>query len=183
MNRDNALALLKTYTKSDSLLKHAFGVEQAMKCYAKKYGEDVLKWQITGLLHDFDYEKYPAMEEHPFKGAEILKSEGYPDDVIDAILGHADYSGVERKTLMAKTLFASDELTGFLMACAYVRPDKKISNIELKSVKKKLKDKSFARGVNRDDIEKSVAELGVDKDEHIQFMIKSLSEIEDILMG
>lgn len=182
LNRDDALKLLKEYTKSDSLLKHAFAVEQAMKSYAKKFGEDEEKWGITGLLHDFDYEKYPTADDHPFKGAEILKEKGYPEEIIQAILGHAEYTNTKRETLMAKTLYAVDELCGFIMACGYVRPDKKISEINLKSVKKKLKDKSFARGVNREDIEKGVEELNVDKDEHINFVIKSLSEIEDILM-
>jgi putative nucleotidyltransferase with HDIG domain len=181
MNRNDALELLQEYTKSESLLKHAYSVEQAMKSYAEKFGEDVEKWAITGLLHDFDYEKFPTMEEHPYKGAEILKEKGYPDDVIEAILGHADYTGVERKTLMAKTLFAVDELCGFLLACAYVRPDKKIENVKVKSVKKKLKDKAFARAVNREDIKKGIEELGVDTDEHIEFVIKSLALIADDL--
>jgi putative nucleotidyltransferase with HDIG domain len=181
MNRNDALELLQEYTKSESLLKHAYSVEQAMKSYAEKFGEDVEKWAITGLLHDFDYEKFPTMEEHPYKGAEILKEKGYPDDVIEAILGHADYTGVERKTLMAKTLFAVDELCGFLLACAYVRPDKKIENVKVKSVKKKLKDKAFARAVNREDIKKGIEELGVDIDEHIEFVIKSLALIADDL--
>jgi putative nucleotidyltransferase with HDIG domain len=181
MNRNDALELLQEYTKSESLLKHAYSVEQAMKSYAEKFGEDVEKWAITGLLHDFDYEKFPTMEEHPYKGAEILKEKGYPDDVIEAILGHADYTGVERKTLMAKTLFAVDELCGFLLACAYVRPDKKIENVKVKSVKKKLKDKAFARAVNREDIKKGIEELGVDPDEHIEFVIKSLALIADDL--
>jgi putative nucleotidyltransferase with HDIG domain len=181
MNREEALKLLKEYTKSESLLKHAFSVEQVMKSYAEKFGEDVEKWGITGLLHDFDYEKYPTKEEHPYKGAEILKEKGYPEDIITAILGHADYTGVKRETLMAKTLFAVDELCGFLLACAYVRPDKSIANVKVKSVKKKLKDKAFARAVNREDIKKGIEELGIDTDEHIQFVIKSLSEINEIL--
>lgn len=179
--REDAEKLLKEYTKSDSLLKHAYAVEQAMRSYASKFGEDVEKWGITGLLHDFDYEQYPTAEQHPFKGAEILKNNGYPQDIIDAVLGHADYTGVKRESLMAKTLFAVDELCGFLMACAYVRPDRKMENVKTKSVKKKLKDKSFAKGVNRDDIEKGITELDVDKGEHIEFVIKSLSEIAEKL--
>jgi len=179
--REDAEKLLKEYTKSDSLLKHAYAVEQAMRSYASKFGEDVEKWGITGLLHDFDYEQYPTAEQHPFKGAQILKNNGYPHDVIDAVLGHADYTGVKRNSLMAKTLFAVDELCGFLMACAYVRPDRKMENVKTKSVKKKLKDKSFAKGVNRDDIEKGIIELDMDKGEHIEFVIKSLSEIAEKL--
>ncbi|MEC9491579.1 HD domain-containing protein [Flexistipes sp.] len=179
--REDAEKLLKEYTKSDSLLKHAYAVEQAMRSYASEFGEDVEKWGITGLLHDFDYEQYPSADQHPFKGAEILKNNGYPQDVIDAVLSHADYTDVKRESLMAKTLFAVDELCGFLMACAYVRPDRKIENVKTKSVKKKLKDKSFAKGVNRDDIEKGIIELDVDKDGHIEFVIKSLSEIADKL--
>jgi len=181
-DRETALSILQEYTKSTSLLKHAFAVEQAMKSYAKKFGEDTEKWGFTGLLHDFDYEMYPSIDEHPYKGVEILKDKGVDEDILQAILGHADYTNTPRKTLMAKTLFAVDELCGFLMACGYVRPDKKISNLEVKSVKKKLKDKSFAKGVNRDDIEKGILELGVDKDEHIKFVIDSLAEIEEILM-
>lgn len=179
--REEAERLLKEYTKSDSLLKHAYAVEQAMRSYAEKFGENEEKWRITGLLHDFDYEQYPTAEEHPFKGAEILKEQGYPQDIINAVLGHADYTGVKRETLMAKTLFAVDELCGFLMACAYVRPDKKIENVKPKSVRKKLKDKSFARGVNREDIEKGIDELNVDKTEHIEFVINSLSQISEKL--
>lgn len=179
--REDAVKLLTEYTKSDSLIKHALSVEQAMKSYAQKYNEDVNKWGITGLLHDFDYEKYPSAEEHPYKGVEILREKGFDEDVLNAVLGHADYTGVKRETLMAKTLFAVDELCGFLLACAYVRPDKSIANVELKSVKKKLKDKSFARGVNRDDIEKGILELGVDKDEHIEFVKNSLAEAAESL--
>jgi len=182
-DRETALSILQEYTKSNSLLKHAFAVEQAMKSYAKKFGEDTEKWGFTGLLHDFDYEMYPSIDEHPYKGVEILKNNGVDEDILQAILGHAEYTNTPRKTLMAKTLFAVDELCGFLMACGYVRPDKKISNLEVKSVKKKLKDKSFAKGVNRDDIEKGILELGVDKDAHIKFVIDSLAEIEEILMS
>lgn len=181
ISREEAYKLLTEYTKSDSLIKHALAVETAMRAYAEKFGEDVEKWGVVGLLHDFDYEKYPSENEHPYKGAEILREKGYPEDIIEAILGHADYTGVERKTLMAKTLFAVDELSGFLLACAYVRPDKKIANVKVKSVKKKLKDKSFARGVNREDIYKGVEELGVDLDEHIAFLIEALSKNADIL--
>lgn len=181
LNRDTAYTLLTEYTKSESLLKHALSVEQAMKVYAQKFDEDVEKWGITGLLHDFDYEKFPTAEEHPFKGVEILNEKGYPKDVTDAILGHATYSGVARESLMAKTLFAVDELCGFLLACAYVRPDKSIANVKIKSVKKKLKDKAFARAVNRDDIRQGIEEMEVDTDEHIQFVINALAEISEDL--
>jgi putative nucleotidyltransferase with HDIG domain len=181
LTRENAYALLTEYTKSDSLLKHAFSVEQAMKAYAVKYGEDAERWGIAGLLHDFDYEKYPTLDDHPFRGMEILAEKGYPQDIIDAVAGHAEHTGVKRETMMAKTLFAVDELCGFLLACAYVRPDKSIANVEVKSVKKKLKDKSFARAVNREDIENGIIEMNVDKDEHIRFVIDALSEISDRL--
>jgi putative nucleotidyltransferase with HDIG domain len=181
LNRENALALLKEYTKSDSLLKHAYSVEQAMRAYARKHGEDEERWGIAGLLHDMDYEMYPSPDEHPYKGCEILKSAGYPDDIVRAIMGHGDHTGVERITLMEKTLFAVDELCGFLLACAYVRPDRSIAAVELKSIKKKLKDKAFARAVNRDDIFKGITELGVDPDEHITFVRDALSEIAEEL--
>ncbi|WP_291493858.1 HD domain-containing protein [Desulfurella sp.] len=181
MDRNEAYSLLCEYTKSESLIKHALAVEQAMRSYAQKFGEDENKWAIVGLLHDFDYEKHPTQAEHPYAGAEILKQKGYPEDVIKAILSHATYTGVERDTLMAKTLFAVDELCGFILACAYVMPDKKISSLTVKSVKKKLKDKAFAKGVNRDDIYTSVNDLGIDLDEHIQFLIQSLNNIADKL--
>lgn len=181
LSRENAHSLLVEYTKSDSLLKHAFAVEQAMRAYARKFGEDEERWGITGLLHDFDYERFPTMEEHPFKGCEILKAKGYPDDIVRAILSHGEHTNTQRVSNMEKTLFAVDELCGFLLACAYVRPDKKISMLEIKSVKKKLKDKSFARAVNRDDILKGIEELGVDADEHFSFVISALSEISETL--
>ncbi|MGE4317864.1 MAG: HD domain-containing protein [Deferribacterales bacterium] len=181
MNREEAYTLLTEYTKSDSLIKHALSVEQAMRSYAVKFGEDAERWGVAGLLHDFDYEKYPTLDDHPFKGVEILKGLGYPQDILDAILGHARHTDVIRETMMAKTLFAVDELCGFLLACAYVRPDKSIANVEVKSVKKKLKDKAFARAVSRDDIEQGIEEMGVDRDEHIAFVIASLSEISDKL--
>lgn len=174
-NRDTAYALLQEYTQSDALIRHALSVETAMRAYAAKLGEDVEAWGVTGLLHDFDYEKFPTAEEHPFKGAEILREKGYPEDMVTAILGHADYSGVPRETQMAKVLFAVDELSGFLLACAYVRPDRSMKNVEMKSIKKKLKDKAFARGVNREDITKGIEELGCDPEEHILFVRDALS--------
>ena len=174
MTYEEALSLLKEYTQSESLLRHAYCVEEAMRCYARKFSEDEEKWAIVGLLHDFDYEKYP--DEHPYKGAEILKEKGLDQDMIDAILGHANYTGVKRETLMAKTLFAVDELSGFLYAYALVRPTKNLKDLKMKSVKKKLKDKAFAKGVNRDDIKKGVEELGVDLDEHIMFVADCLQK-------
>lgn len=176
ITRENAWELLNEYTKTDTLIKHALAVEAAMKVYAEKNGEDVEKWSVTGLVHDFDYEKFPTVEGHPAKGNEILKEKGYPEDICEAIMGHAVYSGVERKTLMAKTLFAVDELAGFVMACAYVRPDK-LAGMKPKSVKKKLKDKRFAEKVSREDIELGIQGLGVDKDEHIALVIESLQGI------
>lgn len=175
-DRQKALNLLKEYTKSDSLLRHAYAVEQAMRKYAQKFGEDEDKWGITGLLHDFDYEKYPTAEEHPFVGNKILKEHGYEDDILDAIMGHADYTGIPRKSLMAKTLFACDELAGFIFAVTYVRPSKSIVDVKVKSVTKKLKDKGFAAKVSREDINNGIIELGVDRAEHIQFVIDALTE-------
>ena len=175
-DRQKALNILQEYTKSDSLLRHAYAVEQAMRKYAQKFGEDENKWAITGLLHDFDYEKYPTAEEHPFVGNRILKENGYEDDILEAIMGHADYTGVPRKSLMAKTLFACDELAGFIFAVTYVRPSKSINDVKVKSVTKKLKDKGFAAKVSRDDINKGIEELGVERAEHIQFVIDALKE-------
>lgn len=176
MNRDDALALLKEYTKSDALLKHMYAVEAAMRAYARKFGEDEEKWGVTGLLHDFDYEMYPAAPDHPLKGSEILKGRGYPDDVREAILGHATYTGVPRVSRMAKALYACDELCGFVTACALVRPNR-IADLEASSVKKKLKDKGFARNVNREDIAAGTSELGVDLTEHISFVIGAMRAI------
>lgn len=176
MKRDEALALLKEYTKSEALLKHMYAVEAAMRAYAAKFGEDEERWGITGLLHDFDYEMYPDAPDHPLKGSEILRERGYPDDVREAILGHAPYTGVPRVSRMAKALYACDELCGFVMACAVIRPNK-IADLEASSVKKKLKDKGFARNVNRDDIDTGTAELGVELNDHIAFVIGAMRGI------
>lgn len=176
MNRLDALSLLKEYTKNDALLKHMYAVEGAMRSYACKHNEDEEKWAITGLLHDFDYEMHPNAPDHPLKGSEILKERGYPEDVRRAILGHASYSGVPRDTLMAKALFACDELCGFIMACSVIRPNK-IADLEVSSVKKKLKDKGFARNVSREDIANGCVELGVPLDEHIKFVIDAMKSI------
>jgi len=175
-DRQKALNLLQEYTKSDSLLRHAYAVEQAMRKYAQKFGEDEDKWGVTGLLHDFDYEKYPTAAEHPFEGNKILKENGYEDDILNAIMGHADYTNIPRKTLIAKTLFACDELAGFIFAVTYVRPSKSIFEVKVKSVIKKLKDKGFAAKVSREDIHNGIEELGVDRTEHIQFIIDTLKE-------
>ena len=174
--RKDAIELLHEYTKTDSLRRHALGVEQAMRKMAEKYHGDPNEWGITGLMHDFDYEMYPTMEEHPYKGNEILKSKGYPDSITKAIMGHATYTGVARETDMAKSLFAVDELTGFIFAVTYVRPSKSIFEVKPRSVKKKLKQKSFAASVVREDIFLSVDELGLDLTEHVQFVIDALSE-------
>lgn len=176
-DRNEAWELLCEYTRGDSLRKHALAVETAMRACAKHYGgpeADEDEWGVVGLLHDFDYEMFPSANQHPFTGANILCGRGYSERVIRAIMGHATYTGVPRDTPMARALFATDELCGFLVACALVRPAKSLDDLEVSSVKKKLKDKAFARSVNRDDIRLGVEELGVDLDEHIRFVIDAL---------
>jgi predicted hydrolase (HD superfamily) len=174
--REEALELLHEYTKSDSLRRHALGIEQAMRKMAEKYNGDPDEWGLTGLLHDFDYEMFPTEKEHPYKGNAILKEKGYPESICNAIMGHAAYTGVPRETDMAKALFAVDELTGFIFAVTYVRPSKSILEVKPKSVKKKLKQRSFAASVNRNDIFQGIEELDVDLTEHIQFVIDALKE-------
>jgi putative nucleotidyltransferase with HDIG domain len=184
--RNDALALLHHYTKTDSLRKHALAVEQAMKACARKYapGEDPLRWGMAGLLHDFDYEQFPNADQHPYVGSKILEENGFDDELRHAIMGHAPYTGVARASLMAKALFACDELCGFLTACSLVQPGKSLAEVKVASVKKKLKDKAFARTVSRDDIYNGVAELGVDLEEHIAFVREALLEIaEEIGVG
>lgn len=186
MNYQEALDLMHEYTESDALRKHMYAVEAAMRAYAKKYGEDEERWGIVGLLHDFDYERYPnhersPTEEHPSTGVKILRERGYPDDVCDAILGHGEHTGVPRTTTMAKTLYAVDELCGFLNACALVRPSKSLQDLKVKSVKKKLKDKGFARAVSREEIHKGAEEAGLQFDEHVQFVIEALRPVEKTL--
>lgn len=178
---EDALKLLFEYTESENLRKHAFAVESAMRAYARKFGEDEEKWAIVGLLHDFDYEKFPTPDQHPWVGSKILEEKGYPEDIRKAILGHADYTGIPRDTLMAKVLYACDELCGFITAVALVRPNKKLEEVTVESVKKKLKDKAFARAVNRNDIYKGAEELGIPLDEHIQFVIDAMKSIADKL--
>ncbi len=177
------------YTPSDALRKHMYAVEGAMRAYAKKFGEDEDTWGVVGLLHDFDYERYPnasrsPTEEHPSEGSRILADRGYPEALRRAILGHASYTGVPRDTQLARTLYAVDELCGFLVACALVRPSRSLTDLEVPSVKKKLKDKAFARNVNRDEIRQGAEELGVPLDDHILFVIQALRPIErDLGLG
>ena len=178
-SRADTLALMHEYTASESLRKHMLSVEGAMRAYARKFGGDEERWGITGLIHDFDYERFPnnahsPTEEHPAEGVRILRGKGYPEDVLEAILGHAHYCNTPRESRMAKTLFAVDELTGLITATALVRPSKSIHEVDAKSVRKKMKDKAFARGVDRDDVINGAAELGVDLDEHITFVIASM---------
>ncbi len=176
IDRGSAWNLLTEYTQSESLRKHALAVEILMRAQARKYGEDEETWGIIGLLHDFDYEMYPSFPDHPTQGAAILRGRGYPEEMIYAISSHVDELKLERKTLACKVIFACDELAGFLIASALVRPGKSIIGLEAKSVRKKLKDKAFARAVNREDIIKGAQELGVDLDEHITFCIRALEE-------
>lgn len=180
-DRNFCLNLLNEYTKSESLLKHAFAVESCVKAYAEKYCQDIEYWGNVALLHDFDYEMYPTAEEHPFKGAEILKEKGFDDSFIKSILSHADYSGEPRDTLLKKVLFACDELAGFITAVTYVRPSKSIDEVEVSSVKKKLKDKAFAKAVNRDDIINGAKEIDIQLDEHIKFCIESMKKQKELL--
>jgi predicted hydrolase (HD superfamily) len=177
--RADALALMQEYTASDSLRKHMYAVEAAMRAYATKYGEDPERWGLTGLIHDFDYERYPnaahsATEEHPAFGVGLLRERGWPEDILQAILGHATYCNVARETMMARALFAVDELTGLITATALVKPTKSVHDVEASSVKKKMKDKAFARGVSREDVLLGAQELGVDLDAHIQFVIGAM---------
>ena len=178
-SRDQTLALMQEYTASDSLRKHMLAVEGAMRAYARKFGEDEERWGTAGLIHDFDYERYPnnahsPTEEHPSEGVRVLRSRGYPEDILTAILGHAQYTDTPRESLMAKTLFAVDELTGLITATALVRPTKSVHEVDARSVRKKMKDKAFARGVNRDDVINGAQELGIDLDEHISFVIAAM---------
>ena len=175
--RQEAQDLLYTYTKTPNLRKHALAVEAAMRAYARKYGEDEELWGITGLLHDLDYEQNPTPDKHPLVGIGILQEQGYPEEVIYAIKSHAEYLGVPRRSPMDKTLFAVDELAGFIVAVALVKPRKSLAEVDPPSVRKKLKDKAFARSVNRDDIIQGAADLEVDLDEHIAFVIQAMSEI------
>ena len=178
-SRAETLALMHEYTASESLRKHMLAVEGAMRAYAQKFGEDEERWGTTGLIHDFDYERFPnnshsPTDEHPSEGVRLLRSKGYPEDILVAILGHAHYTNTPRDSKMAKTLFAVDELTGLITATALVRPTKSVHEVDAKSVRKKMKDKAFARGVSREDVVNGATELGVDLDEHIAFVIASM---------
>ena len=174
MDREAAWELLCEFTKTEGLRKHGLAVEAVMRHFARKHGEDEETWAITGLLHDFDYERYPTQEGHPIEGSKVLRERGYPEAIVTAILGHADYTGVPRESLMAKTLYAVDELTGFITAVTLVRPNKRLDEVEPRSVRKKMKDKAFARSVNRDDITKGAGELGVELDAHIAEVIEAM---------
>jgi predicted hydrolase (HD superfamily) len=181
MNRDDAWRLLNEYTASESLLKHAMGVEAAVRGYAKIFGENEDEWGIVGLLHDFDYERWPTAEDHPFRGCEILRDRGYPEWVTRAILSHADYSGVPRESRLEKTLWGCDEMAGFVTAASLVRPSKSILDLEPASVMKRMKDKAFARAVKRDDLKKGAEDLGLSLEEHIGNVIVFMRERADAL--
>lgn len=184
--REDAWKLLCEYTESESLRKHMLGVEACVRAYARKHGADEELWSVAALLHDFDYERWPNLEHvadqgHPSEGAKVLRERGYSEEIIRAILSHADYTGVTRQSPLEHILFACDELAGFLTACSYVRPSKSILDLEVSSVKKRMKDKAFARGVSREDVVKGAEELGVPLDEHIAFCIAAMREQADAL--
>jgi putative nucleotidyltransferase with HDIG domain len=176
MDRGQAWEIVCEFVKSDSLRRHALAVETCVTAYARKLGEDEQKWALAALLHDFDWEIHPAAPDHPMKGEPLLAERGVDEEIRRAILSHADYSGVARVSPLEKTLYACDELAGFLTACSYVKPGRSIQEVDVKSVRKKLKDKAFARNVNRDDIVRGAAELGVDLDEHIDFCIRAMQD-------
>jgi putative nucleotidyltransferase with HDIG domain len=180
-DRESAWCLLTEFTQSESLRKHALAVEACMRAYARKLGQNEELWGVVALLHDFDYEKYPSLEDHPYKGNEILKERGWPEEIRRAIMSHAEYTGVTRDTPMEKALFACDELAGFITAVALVKPGKSLAEVDAKSVRKKMKDKAFARSVNRNDIVTGAAELGVDLEEHIGFCIGAMKGIAEKL--
>jgi putative nucleotidyltransferase with HDIG domain len=186
IDRESAWCLLTEFTQSESLRKHALSVEACMRSYARKFAagsreEEEELWGVVGLLHDFDYEKYPSLDDHPYKGNEILKERGYSDEIRRAIMSHAEYTGVTRDSTMEKALFACDELAGFITAVALIKPGKSLAEVDTKSVRKRMKDKAFARKVNRDDIVNGAAALGVDLEEHITFCIEALKPIADKL--
>src|ERR1035437_149383 len=181
LNRNDAWQLLTEYTKSDSLLKHAMGVEAAGRGYARTFGEDEEAWSVVALLHDFDYERWPSLDDHPYRGSEILREKGYPEWVMRAILSHADHTGVPRESRLEKTLFACDELAGFVTAASLVRPSKSILDLEAKSVVKRMKDKAFARAVKREDLRAGAELLGLPLEEHIANVIAFMRERADAL--
>ena len=185
-SRDETLALVHEYTASDSLRKHMLSVEAAMRAYALRFGEDPERWGLTGLVHDFDYERFPneahsPTEEHPAEGVRILRARGWPEDILEAIMGHAAYCNVPRTTRMAQALFAVDELTGLITATALVKPSKSVHDVEASSVKKKMKDKAFAKGVSREDVQIGAQELGVEMEPHIQFVIQAMRGVADAI--
>ena len=180
-SREQALGLLNEWIQNANLRKHCYAVEAVMRAYARKSGEDEDRWGLTGLIHDFDWERHPDLERHPASGVEVLRSLGWPEDICRAVLGHSTHTGVPRDTPMARTLFACDELSGFLVACALMTPAKKLADVEVPSVRKKMKRVDFARNVNRDDIVNGAAELGVDLDEHILFTLEAMRGIHDEL--
>jgi len=179
--RTQALALVHEWITNPALRKHCYCVETAMRAYARRYGEDEARWALTGLIHDFDWERHPDAARHPMHGVEVLRQHGWPEDVLRAVLGHAPYTGVPRDSRMARALYACDELCGFLVACSLVMPDKSLAGVEPASVKKKLKRADFARNVNRDDIVKGAAELGEDLDAHIAFVLEALKADREAL--
>ena len=181
LNRDDAMALLKAHTKSGNLIKHMLAVEAAMRAYARKFGEEEDLWGITGLLHDFDYEKHPTPEEHPMFGVRILKEKGYPEEMIHAVKAHATYLGVLRDSLLDKALFAVDELTGFIVAVVLMQPTRKLTDLKISSVLKKMKQKGFARNVSRGDIRTGAGELGIPLEEHVAFVTEAMADISDDL--
>ncbi len=177
MTRDSAWELLTEFTQSESLRKHALAVEACLRAYARKFGEEEERWGVVGLIHDFDYEKYPSLDDHPYKGNKILEERGVAEDIRRAILSHADYTGVTRDSNLEKALFACDELAGFITATALVKPNKSLAEVDARSVRKRMKDKAFARSVSRDDIMNGAAGLGVDLDEHITFCIEAMKGV------
>lgn len=177
MDRQDALKLLDEFVKTESLRKHLLAVETAMGAYARRYREDEQKWRLAGLLHDFDWEACSRPEEHPHLGTGVLKERGWPEEIVRAVLSHGDHTGIPRESLMEKVLFAVDELTGFITAVALVRPSKSLDETEASSVRKKMKDKAFARNVNRDDLLEGAQELGVEFDEHVAFVIEALKPV------
>jgi len=181
MTRNEGWVLLTEFTQSESLRKHALAVEACVRAYARKFGEDEETWALVGLIHDFDYEKYPSAKDHPFRGSEILAERGVSEEIRRAILSHADYSGVPRVSRLEKALFACDELAGFITAVALVKPSKSLNEVDAKSVRKRMKDKAFARSVNRQDIINGAAALGIDLDEHITFCVEAMKTIAERL--
>jgi len=181
MNRSEALELLHEYTQSDSLRKHAYAVEAAMQAYARKLGEDEERWGVVGLLHDFDYERWPTLGEHPFKGAEVLRERGVDEEIIQACLAHASFTNVPRDTPLKRAIFAVDELAGFIIAVALVRPSKQLADVEVTSVRKKMKDKAFAAAVSREDILQGAEEMGVPLEEHIGTVLEGMKQAADAL--